>query len=80
MTASQAAVIEILRRETGHRGEIAPDADLVRDLGVDGDDFEDLMAAFFDRFEVSAEGYLWYFHHREESVNPAGLIFPPLEG
>lgn len=77
MTASREAVIAFLRRETGFRGEIGADSDLTRDLGVDGDDFAALMAAFFELFEVKPEGYLWYFHHAEEGASPGALMFPP---
>jgi acyl carrier protein len=46
---------------------LAPDDSLLDDCGVDGDDFDDLMEAFSQRFEVDLSGYRWEFHHQGEA-------------
>jgi hypothetical protein len=58
-----------------------PDADLCRDLGVEGEDFIKLMDHFRAKFGVEMSGYRWYFHHGDEVVgNPFSLIFRPRTG
>ncbi|MEL7464672.1 MAG: DUF1493 family protein [Pseudomonadota bacterium] len=62
----------LIREYTGVRGDIAEDADLLADLGIDGDDFVELMDLYSDRFSVSMDRYLWRFHHSEEGVGAGG--------
>ncbi len=58
--------------------ELAPDMDLSRDMGIEGDDFFELEAEFEKRFSVDMSTYRWYFHHGEEgSFNIGGLFFKP---
>ena len=57
---------------------IADDADLFADLGIDGDDFHELMAEFEKRYTVDMSSYCWYFHHGEEGgPSLGGWLFPP---
>ncbi len=55
--------------------EIQPQSDLVEDLGVDGDDFTELMLAYSKSFSVDLSSFLWYFHHAEEGVNLGAFIW-----
>lgn len=53
-----AAVRDFLVRQTGVRAAaVTPEARLVEDLGVDGDDLVEAMEAFFPRFGVDPGGY-----------------------
>ncbi|MDR6913431.1 acyl carrier protein [Pseudomonas sp. 3296] len=57
---------------------ILDDSDLYADLGIDGDDFLELIEMFRTNFSVDMSEYRWYFHHREEGfLNFGALIFPP---
>jgi hypothetical protein len=56
-------------------GKVEPDSDLFG-LGINGDDFHNMMDEFADRFHVNMDGYLWYFHTNEEGQNIGGLLFP----
>ena len=57
---------------------IASDTDLFADLGIDGDDFHELMAEFEKRYTVDMSSYCWYFHHGEEGgPSLGGWLFPP---
>jgi len=56
--------------------KLNPDSDLY-ELGVDGDDFVELMDAFEQDFAVNLEAYRWYFHHAEEGAVGGFLFKPP---
>lgn len=58
------------------KGKLTPKADLCYDLGIDGDDFFELMEDFSSRYNVSMNNYCWYFHHNEEGSN-FGALFSP---
>jgi hypothetical protein len=59
------------------KDEIFEDSDLLTDLGVDGDDWDALLEQYRCRFDVNLDGFLWYFHHGEEGLNPFWLFIPP---
>lgn len=42
---------------------------------ITGDDADDFMVRFADRFSVDMANYRWYFHHEEEGSNFGGLFF-----
>ncbi|MCQ3829370.1 DUF1493 family protein [Microbulbifer elongatus] len=56
---------------------IHPQSDLNTDLGVEGDDFSELIESFAEKYEVDMASYRWYFHHCEEGWNLGALIFKP---
>src|SRR5689334_21779351 len=78
MNPSLAAVVAFVVDTTGLRSsDVQAESDLYR-LGIDGDEFFELIAKFERQFEVSMAGYRWYFHHGEEGVlTPGRLLFPP---
>jgi hypothetical protein len=47
------------------------------DIGLYGDDIDDLMLEYSTRFGVDLTDYLWYFHTGEEGWNIGGLFFAP---
>ncbi|MDV6329934.1 DUF1493 family protein [Asticcacaulis sp. 201] len=53
------------------------DADLFKALDIYGDDADEFIVEFGQRFDVDVGGYLWYFHTREECWNPGALFFKP---
>jgi hypothetical protein len=64
------------------RETILPDSDLNVDQGVDGDDFDEMMAQYQKAFNVDMTSYLWYFHSAEEgAIHSIGAAFskPPYE-
>ncbi len=57
---------------------LRPDTDLVEDIGIEGDDFFELMEKFEKRFNADISAYRWYFHHGEEGFLSVGaLLFKP---
>jgi acyl carrier protein len=76
---SYADVQKFLGQELGtDEAQLSPDISLLDDLGVDGDQFDELMGEFAERFGVDMSGYLWYFHHgADDGPDPADLFFRP---
>jgi hypothetical protein len=70
-------VATFVREQTGFRPRLTDATSLQSDVGVYGDDMNDLLAAYARRFGVDLSGYLWYFHTGEEGFNPGGVFFPP---
>ena len=68
-------IIEFLKSKTG-TNKVSEDSDLGNDLGVDGDDYEELIMEFSKKYNVDVSSYLWYFHCSEEgSWNSIGGVF-----
>lgn len=56
--------------------EVKPESEIGNDLGVDGDDFDDLMIAYQKKYGVNLDEFRWYFHYAEEgSWNSIGASF-----
>lgn len=73
-SSSLREVLQFIEQKSGARAQ--PDSDIFR-LGIAGDDFHELIEAYAQRFGVSIESYLWYFHADEEGVNFGILFFRP---
>lgn len=68
-------IIEFIKCQTGC-DKVSEDSDITVDLGVDGDDFDDLVGSFAKKFNVNVSSCLWYFHCAEEgSWNSIGGAF-----
>lgn len=51
-------------------------SDVFAEVGVSGDDCDDLMITYQKKYQVDMSEYLWYFHHEEEgSWNSIGGSF-----
>ena len=71
-------VIDLVVDETGaRRGKIREDSQLGEDLGIDGDDADDLMDRFFREFSVDRSGYNFLDHFGMEGFRLKDLISPP---
>ncbi|RZM23832.1 MAG: DUF1493 family protein [Pedobacter sp.] len=68
---------DFITEETGCKAEnVWPDSDLGNDLGVDGDDYFELITLYSKSFNVDVAGFLWYFHCREEGDSTSfGKLF-----
>jgi hypothetical protein len=72
-------VIIFLKEVTGAK-KIDIGSDIFYDIGVVGDDFDEMMHEFAEKFSVDMDQYLWYFHGDEEgSIGSIGGFFfaPP---
>ena len=74
------SIVEFITIQTRcESNEVLPQSDLGNDLGVDGDDYEELISEYSKQFEVDISGFLWYFHFAEEGNGNSigGKLFPP---
>jgi len=78
MGDTRAAVSGFLKEFRGEIKPLSDDADIFRDLGIDGDDAFEFIERFAAKFEIEITNYHWYFHHGEEPfLNIGGLFFRP---
>ena len=71
-----ASLAEFLKQFWNVRQQLPGDTDLFGILGICGDDADEFIEQFSARFGVDFTGYLWYFHHRDETFfNPGALFF-----
>jgi hypothetical protein len=70
-------VAELVRKVTTYRRELTEATTLQSDIGVAGDDMDELLTAYSKRFGVDLSNYISYFHTGEEGWNIGGLFFPP---
>ena len=71
-------IYKFLIEEQGvKRSKLSPDSDVRNDLGVEGDDFSELIESFAEKYHVNMDSYRWYFHHGEEGWNIGALFFKP---
>ncbi len=69
-------ILKVIEEFSGETN-IAIDDDIY-EIGLIGDDFEDLMELYASRFNVDMTSYLWYFHTDEEgSPGLGGYFFRP---
>lgn len=73
---SQAEISGFIKSKTGIVNLNLND-DLLKDQGVSGDDFHELIADYQKIFNVDMTNYLWYFHSDEEGNNIGGVFFKP---
>ena len=57
--------------------QLTPCTDLFDELGIEGDEFSELIEKYALSFNVNMDGYLWYFHSNDEGINFWSFIFKP---
>lgn len=67
----------LIEKQGVKRSALFPECDFTQDLGIEGDDFSELIESFAVKYQVNMDSYLWYFHHREEGWNLGALFFKP---
>ena len=73
-----AAVARFLGKKIGRSPDsFTPETDLLYDLGIDGDDYEEIIIEFTQQHSIISKEYKWQFHHGPEGCNPIWLLFPP---
>jgi len=74
---SKQEIIDFIKEYSGNI-KIQNNSNICDDLGIDGDDFFELMQKYSDVYDVNMDTYLWYFHSGEEAHSGlGGLIFKP---
>lgn len=54
--------------------ELTRQTTLNYDLGVDGDDADEVMSTFFERFQIEPGDYHWARYFGEEGFNPFSVL------
>lgn len=68
-------ILNFLKEQTGSN-LVSENCDISNDLGIDGDDFDDLIIEFGKKYNVDISPCIWYFHSAEEgSWNSIGGAF-----
>src|SRR5690606_6725679 len=67
-----------LKERTG-ADNVLENSDIANDLGVDGDDYDELVYEFSKKYNVDVSSCLWYFHWSEEGSwnSIGGSVFRP---
>jgi hypothetical protein len=68
-------IIDFLK-EQSLEDEINAQTNVCDDIGMSGDDFDEMMTAFAEKFSVDMASYLWYFHSEEEGSWTTLSLFP----
>lgn len=53
------------------------DTDILLDMGVSRDDFDEMIEKYAEKYQVDMSGYLWYFHSDEEGFGMGRFFFKP---
>jgi hypothetical protein len=69
-----AEIVAFIKDQTGC-DKVAENSDITEDLGVYGDDFDELIVNFSKKFNVDISSCLWYFHCCEEGNSIGGAFF-----
>lgn len=68
-------IIDFIEKEFWE-SNLNSNSDVFAEVGVSGDDCDDLMITYQKKYQVEMSEYLWYFHHEEEgSWNSIGGSF-----
>jgi Protein of unknown function (DUF1493) len=62
-------------KETTSEENVQADTDIVNGLGCWGDDFDEFISAYQEKYAVDMSTYRWYFHTKEEGQNFGGVFF-----
>jgi hypothetical protein len=69
-------ISSLVKYHTAYKKPITAETRIVEDTGCYGDDLEELLLEYSEKFQVDMSSYLWYFHTREEGyLNFGALIF-----
>jgi len=69
-------IIDFIEKEYW-KSNLKSDSDIFDMVKIDGDDCDELIIKYSEKYSVNMDNYLWYFHHQEEaSINRLGsMIF-----
>jgi len=68
---SEENILSFLEEIAGHKN-MTSQTDIFSELRVSGDDFDEMILEYKNRFNVDMTEYLWYFHTDEEGHSLGG--------
>lgn len=67
-------IIEFIEKEYW-KSNLQSDSDIFKTLGIIGDDSDELMMKYHEKYNVNMDTFLWYFHYEDEaSINSIGSL------
>ncbi|GAA4066370.1 hypothetical protein GCM10022389_08910 [Flavobacterium cheonanense] len=48
------------------KSNLNSDSDVFKEVRIDGDDCEELLVKYSEKYSVDMNNFLWYFHYQEE--------------
>ena len=69
-------IIDLVYKKSCADG-IKPDSDIFQDVGLNGDDFHEMIEEYAKKYSVDMKSYLWYFHADEEGQSIGGSFSAP---
>lgn len=67
-------IIEFIEKEFW-KSNLQSDSDIFKTLGIIGDDSDELMMKYHEKYNVNMDTFLWYFHYEDEaSINSIGSL------
>ncbi|PKP16969.1 MAG: hypothetical protein CVU07_05180 [Bacteroidetes bacterium HGW-Bacteroidetes-23] len=71
---SEKEIINFIEKEFW-KSNLNSDSDIFETLKITGDDCEDLLFKYKEKFDVDFDSFLWYFHFDEETSPFIGGLF-----
>lgn len=59
-------IIDFIEKEYW-KSNLQSDSDIFTLLKIDGDDCDDLLSKYAEKYNVDMNDFLWYFHYQEEA-------------
>jgi hypothetical protein len=71
---TQKEIIDFIETEYW-KSNLQSDSDIFTILKIDGDDCEELLSKYAEKYNVDMNDFLWYFHYGDEaSINSIGSL------
>jgi len=78
MQGNRSQLDDFIQEYSNGSVSLLSDDDLFKKLSLAGDDCDDFLVAFGERFNVDMAELRWYFHYEEEGMlTPAAFFFKP---
>lgn len=68
-------IIDFIEKEFW-KSNLDSNSDVFSEVGIDGDDCDEFLLKYAEKYAVDMSNFLWYFHYQDEaSVNGFGKLF-----
>jgi len=76
MKITEEEIIDFIEKEFW-KSNLNSNSDIFNQLGISGDDCDDFLVKYSEKYQVDMSDFLWYFHHEEEASSIFGFLFKP---
>lgn len=75
MKVTEEEIIDFIEKEFW-KSNLNSNSDIFSEVGIDGDDCDELLSKYSEKYSVDMSNFIWYFHYQEEgSINSIGKLF-----